>query len=495
VIRTQQKKVPWSWAFYMALMGAFIGFAQHNGGAPLTLVVKKFVERPWLIVMITSMNQVISVLIAPYTSWKSDRIWTRWGRRKPLMFIGLSLSALGLAIVPFAPNIWVLVLAVVIWLASYDFGYMGIWTPLCYEVVPSPQRGRFQVIRRYIGFPINLAFTYFMLKQFENNYNLPVGKWIRIGQWTPLGDLALHFTGAHVTFLGGVVSLIIVITLLLPRLQEVRPDKPMPEKKFSLGVYFLSLFGNHQWRMIYSLIFCVACMTAGLSSLGVLLIKEQFGYNMKQLAIMSTIQSILDLAIILPVSAFIVDRYNRFRIFQIGLLLSTVHPISYWLFVKYLVPGHIPGIPWIIGFGMFNAVVDGTAVIALEPLIYDLIPRRFMGTVNSGFLLIRHLLGIFIANGVGIWVSVHAWLFLPKDAAGKQTYDYMSGFLYVFGLGVAGCVVCWYFGRQLKSGRIVQYGKLEDEGHPVDIDAPGAAGTKGPEPGQGPAQGAAPPPP
>jgi MFS family permease len=449
-------------------MAAGVQFAQHSGGAPLTFMIKKFVDQPWLIVMIAGANQVLSVLVAPYASWKADRIWTRFGRRKPFMMLGWSLMAVGVAIIPFAANIEVLIMALVLWLVSFDFGYMGVWTPLCFEVVPSQQRGRSQVIRKFIGIPMSMGYNYFLIRQLDNTYDLPVGAWLN------LGEFALRFNGYHVIFLSGSLALVAALTMLVFGLKETPPTNPATEKKFTLGTYFLSLFGNHQWRMIYSLIFCIACMTAGLASLGPLLIRDQWHYNMKDLGLMGTIQVALDVAIILPVAALIVDRFNRFKIFQWGLLLSTLHPLAYWLFVKYFVPNHIPSIPWIIGFNMFNAVVDGTAAIALEPLLFDLIPRNMMGTVNSGFLLVRHMLGVMITYGVGFWVTAHGWLYKLPMVAGKEGkllrgYDYMSGYLYVFALGVAGCIVAWYFGHQLKTGRIIQYGKLEDEGHPVEM--------------------------
>ena len=479
MIRTQQKRVPWRWPVYLGVLAAGIAFANGNVGAPLTLTVKKFVDKPWLIVMITSVNQAFSMLVAPYASWKADRIWTRFGRRKPFMMLGWVLMAVGLAIVPFAPNVWILMLAIIIWQVSFDFGYVGVWTPLCFEVVPSPQRGRAQVIRKFIGIPISLFFNWVLIRQFEEHYSLSPGTWLEKVPWLSRlvrDGWTIQFTGEHVIYLSGVAALGVILTMLIFGLKETRPDKAVTGERFALGRFFLSLFGNRQWRMIYLLIFCVACMTAGLAALGTLLIKEQFHYDMKDLGMMTTISIILEVSIILPLAALVVDRFNRFRIFQVGLLLSTIHPIAFWLFVKYLAPNHIPAIPWIIFFTMFNAVVDGTASIALEPLIFDLIPRSHMGTVNSGFLLIRGMLGIGITNGVGFWVTGHAWLWgLPSvaDKEGKlmQTYDYMSGYLYVFALGVAGCLVAWYFGRELRSGRIIQYGKLEDEAHPATMPA------------------------
>ena len=632
MVRTQLKRVPWRWAAYLGLLSAGVQFAHHNAGAPLTLLVNKFIERPWLLVVILGVNNVLSMFIAPYSSWKADRIWTRWGRRKPMMIIGWSMMAIGLIIAPLVGNIYLLVLAIVLYWVAFDFGHMGVWTPLCYEVVPSPQRGRFQVIKRFIGIPLGLSYTWFMIRQFDDHYRwnlstqafaLPTPTWsawhfpffswrIPFTSWhLPLPDFnlwdmpwhwickvgipgarTLHFSGMYVCFFSGVIVLFVAVMALAFGLKETKPENPIPTEPkklrqpfpwresfaalfshqrfatalmlalllapvvtlivllpvclvlplvlllrrlrspfirviadwepikallhdlprlwlffgtlfrnrqrimavalalpvilflglvlslpLALGLplilfvhrlwpYFVSLFGQRQWRMIYLLIFCVACMTAGLSSLGVLLTTKQFGYRMKDLGMMSTITTILDLIIILPVAAFIVDRFNRFKIFQWGLLLSTLHPISYWLFVKFFAPNHIPTIPWIIAFGMFNAVVDGTATIALEPLIYDLIPRKMMGTVNSGFLLIRHFLGIGITYGVGFWVSGFTWTFgdvYSPVTPSHRCPDYMSGFLYVFALGVAGCVVCWYFGRELKAGRIVQYGKIEDE--------------------------------
>lgn len=488
MVLTQMKRVPWRWVFYVALLSAGVQFANNNANIPLTLTVKKFIDKPWLLVMITSINTIFSTVIAPYASWKTDRIWTRFGRRKPFMIAGWSLMVVGLVMAPLAPNIWVLMLAIIIWQVSYDFGYMAVATPLFYEVVPTQQRGRGQVVRRFIQIPLNLTFNYVLIRQYDNHYlwdlktsavGIPIphfAGWKLSWTWWTTGWAGLptlSFTGAHVVFFSGAAVLVMMLIILILFLKEQRPANPVPAEKFALGTFFFSLFGNRQWRMIYLLLVAVNFMTAGLAALSVLLITDQFHYDTRALGLMNTLAIILEVSIILPLAAFIVDRLDRFKIFQWGLWLSTLHPICYWLFVKLIAPDQIPSISAIIFFTMLNAVVDSTAVIALEPLIFDLVPRNMMGTVNSGFLLVARVLSIGITYGVGFWVSIHAWLFrLPVNSQGKQSYDYMSGYLYVFALGVIGCFIAWYFGRELRAGRIIMYGKLEDEA-PAETDIKG----------------------
>ena len=112
VIRTLQKRIHW-WAVVLLTSTTSVGvMVEALSAAPLTFTIRKFTADPALISFIGSINLAFSFLVAPYVSWKSDRIWTRWGRRKPFLIGGWSILILALLACPVAPSLWLLILCV-----------------------------------------------------------------------------------------------------------------------------------------------------------------------------------------------------------------------------------------------------------------------------------------------------------------------------------------------------------------------------------------------
>jgi hypothetical protein len=120
--------------------------------------------------------------------------------------------------------------------------------------------------------------------------------------------------------------------------------------------------------------------------------------------------------------------------------------------VKFGTPGGIPAPAVIIAFALANAIVDTIGALALEPYFYDLTPPNQMGTMNSGFLIVSNVLKMFLVTGVGLWVKFYSALFAPVG-----TFDYMSGYLFVFLVGLGGVAISVYFARERRAGRVVSY--------------------------------------
>jgi len=442
MIRTLQKAVSW-WA--IALLTTTTGvqsIVEATSGAPLTFTLKKFIDDPALIAFLGSINLAFSFLVAPYVSWKSDRIWTRFGRRKPFLIAGWSVLALALIACPLAPQLWMLVVVVVIWQFATDFGYGAVWSPLLYEVVPSPQRGRAVVIKRLMSTGSLVFFNYVLLSQFDaiHRIRLPLG-----GSATLTGEQVIYFVAA-----GLVIFAVLNIAL---NVRETKPAEPIVRESFHLLRYLREVFASRQWIMIYLLLFCSVSLSASLGQLAPLLITEQFGYTKKLLGQMQAWQLLLNIFVALPIAGLIADRFDRFRVFQVGLFLSTFHSLVFWVWIKYGTPGEIPVPLVIIAFGLANAIVDTVAALALEPFFYDLTPPNQMGTMNSGFLIVSNLLRMALVTGVGVWVKVYSAHFCAPG-----TYDYMSGYLFVFLVSLGGCAITIFFDRERRAGRIKSYG-------------------------------------
>jgi MFS family permease len=443
MITTGKKEIPWSWVILLTFTSGAAALVETVSSSALTFTIRKFTGDPALITFIGSINLAFNFLVAPYASWKSDHMWNRWGRRRPFMLVGFAMLVPALIAAPFAPNLWTLVAVILIYQFALDLGYTGPWSPLLYSVVPVQQRGRMVVIKHVFSVGMGVFYNWVLIGQFDAIYRLKLGGGLAI-----TGEQIIYFTTALVV-LAAFVNLLINVN-------ELRPDPVLKPERFNLRGYLRDVFGERQFIMIYLLLFATVALYAGLGQLAPLLITEQFSYTKALMGKVRVASILVDLCVAMPVAAYLADRFDRFRTFQIGMILSTLHPIAYWLYVKFVADHQIPTPAALIVVGSTATLFHVVASVCLEPYFFDLVPRNKMGALNSGSLIVRGLMTMFVMNGVGLWVKYYTRLF-----ADSGKIDYMSGYLYIFLMGLAGCAVTFYFASQRRQGRIIEYGRLE----------------------------------
>lgn len=449
MILTRQKNIPWTWIYLVTTIGGIAAFVESVNAVALAFTLRKFTADPALIVFLGSINIAFNFLVAPYASWKSDRIWTSIGRRKPFMIAGFCLLIPALIATPLAPNIWLCAIAVIIWQGAMDLGYTAVWGPLLYEIVPSHQRGRMVVIKRVMVMAARLSFNWVLIGQFDSIYHLNLG----LGALSITGEQVIYFTAATLVLLA-----LLNVTF---NVRELPPAHPPEKARFALGVYLKDVFGDQQFRLLYLLLFCNVAVMVSLAQLEPLLITEQFGYTKAALGQIKVIILVVDVVLVLPLVALIADRFDRFRIFQIGLIASTVASLAFWCYVKFIAVNQIPTLFEYSVYALVNSFVDACALLALEPLFFDYVPRNRMGAMNSGFLFVKGILSVLVVNGLGLWVK--AFSSFRGEAGGN---DYLSGYLYMSVIGTLGVMAALYFDRQRRRGKLIAYGLMEEEQSP-----------------------------
>jgi maltose/moltooligosaccharide transporter len=116
--------------------GAFYAFNNFV----LPPILKSFGAPDLLIGLLSSTRSIEGAVIQPTVGALSDRIWTRIGRRRPFMLIGIPLSAAFFVAGAFVDNLWAL--AVVIFLFSIFFNVaVDPYTALLADIAPLEQRG------------------------------------------------------------------------------------------------------------------------------------------------------------------------------------------------------------------------------------------------------------------------------------------------------------------------------------------------------------------
>jgi prepilin-type N-terminal cleavage/methylation domain-containing protein/prepilin-type processing-associated H-X9-DG protein len=443
MLRTGQDRISWWAVALMALPAGVAMFVELCSMHALTFTMRKFIADPALIVFLGSSNLAFNFLVAPWAAWKSDRIWTPWGRRIPLVAVGWTILAIALVATPFAPNIWVLALVILAYQFGMDLGYTGPWKPLFFETVPPAQRGRALAVQRFVKMTARGFFFLVLLGQFDAACGMKLQRGLYGTHGSSLsGEILVYFTAAAMVALC-VVGLLFGVRETPPATDVGAETTGKPHGGRSTPQRWRELvragLAGKQWRTVTILSFCLVAAMTDLGQLLPLLITEQFGYSKKVMGQMLTWVMVPEMLVILPLLMVLIDRVDRFKLVGIGLALCTVQPLAYWAFVKYAAVGGVPTPVQLVAFTVVGHLGRMMAVLSVEPLLFERVSRDRMGTLNMGILLIHGTLTLVVINGMGLWVK---WVSgASRIAAG---FDYMSGYLYA-GLVCGGAsVAAWW---------------------------------------------------
>ena len=451
MIRTGSARIPWAWILGLSFPIGVFAFVEKCSGTALTFTVRKFVADPALITLLGSINLAFNILVGPWVAWKSDRIRSARGRRKPFIVAGLLLLAPALVLMPLANSLATLVPVILLYQFAVDFGFSGPWNPLYYEIVPPPQRGRAVAVNRLSSVVARLFFNFVLIGRFDevNPVKLTGGLAGRAASRLT-GEQLIYFLAA--AFVLAVAVFVIVFVRERPAeadsVPAAEPDAPRGARA-TLGTFLSAVFGSRRARLLCLLVLAAATTQIGLGQLQPLLITEQFGYTKRALGHMHGIIILLEIGVVLPLIAWLLDRTDRFRIFQVGLGLATLQPLAYWAYATFLAPGGIPPIPAIIAFTAVGAMARTATLLSLEPLVFDLSPSDRLGTFHSGFLMVRGVTALLLMNGVGLWVKGYSAVFCEP-----LKINYLSGFLYVGVCGLLGCLATAYVAAQRRRGHL-----------------------------------------
>ncbi len=449
MIETGKTSVPWRMVLMMAVPFGILRMGDAASHQFLPFTLRKFTDDPALITFIISMDIAISMIFAPFVAWKSDRIWTRIGRRKPFVLLSMLGAALVLPFLPFTGSLLIAALTV----SAYNFfGNLNLYELLYMEVVPPPQRGRASSMRQGAVLLAGLYMNLFLFANFDSVTAFEIGG----HSFSINGEMVAYFTIASLLFFA--------MMLLVFSVREVAPvEKPASNEHFSIRLLLRSTFLDRQLLKIYLLLFAIMAMGFGTQGLGGLMLTEQFGYSKSSMGKMYSILQVLQFVIALPLAGYLSDRVDRVKLFLAGISISTLFPITYWLWIHFVAENNIPSIPAIMFFTGADHLVDFTAHIAVMPLAFDYIPRARMGTFVAGSVLAKGCMKLLMGNAVGLFVKYYSKIFCPNGVGPNRVPDYSSLYLFLFFIGCLGIASAVYFLRERAAGRVIPFGKLEHE--------------------------------
>jgi len=393
MIVTRQKHIPLHWILLAIAPWATYGFANGAMGNALLFTLKKFVDDPVGLTFILTLPGYISIFLAPICSFLSDRIWTRFGRRKPFIIVSWIGMLTALLLMPLMSNLWSLVAAFILFRISVDVG--NPLEPLKLEIVPPHQRGLATAAMSWVGNVSALFFYFVALGRFDD---------VRFMSGYPL-------TGETLIYWTAVLALGVTLLVLTLGIKEIDPKSPLVGQKLSLKILFIAIL-DRDLLPVYALAFGAAMLGAGLGPLGNLLYTDQWNYSKQEMGTNIAIGGVINMVII-GALAFIADRLNRLRAYQTFITISLAVQFCYYIYVEYILPDQRPSLIEIICFGETLSVLGILTQLVYVPLVYDYVVRDKMGTYAAGAGLLSRVTGILTLNAVGLFVSLYAMLFQP----------------------------------------------------------------------------------
>jgi MFS family permease len=399
MIVTAKRQIPLSWILFASLPIMATVFAGSAMGTPFLFSLQKFVDNPAALTFILSLPGILGLITTPLINFLSDRIWTRFGRRKPFVVPGWVCQTVCLALIPLMPNLASLVALFII--SNVTGGLMSPQDALNAEIVPPHQRGTAAGIGQWWGNLSNMAFYFVVLGRFDD---------VRF-----MGGLQL--SGEKVIFWISALTFLIIVLFFSLGVKETDPKSPLAGQRLSLRTFFGGILDPDLWP-IYTLTVPWAVLSAGLGPIGALLYTDQWAYSKQLMGTNVMIGGVINVFII-GFLTLIADRLNRLRAYVVLIIIALILNVLYYVYVMCLIPDRRPSLVELVVFGEALSIVTTLLTMIKGPLVYDYVVRNKLGTYAAGAGLVNTIVAVITVNSVGLFVWAYTGNFQPP--AGEMT--------------------------------------------------------------------------
>lgn len=385
--------------FIFLLLGGFslmfIGMVQ-NGGF-FTLSLNYFhADAVFISIVLGSIPAVLNMIVCPIVSFRSDRTRSRWGRRKPYIFVSVPFIALAIAAIGWVPEAvgpvaqimglpvdLVGKLVVGLFISIYSFFDMFVGSVYYYlyaDVVPAELIGRFNSCFMLMGYGSGIFFNFAVRNHVSTH--LP---WI-------------YTIVAAVVFVGLMGMALLVKEGTYPPVQETL--SPL-KATFS---YFKECFASDRfywWFFIATASNNVSVLCRALYN--ILFVTKDLQVSEAEYFKIGGIAGIVALASLLPLG-YLVDILRPLRVYILGMILVIAGNIYAFFFC-------VDGTTYLVVALMLALAycVQNTCNI---PLFIELLPKDRYGQFCSAQAVFRSLL-TFIANGAaGVFILYCGYRYL-----------------------------------------------------------------------------------
>ncbi len=352
--------------------GAFYAFNNFV----LPVVLKALGAPDLLIGLLSSTRSIEGAVIQPTVGVLSDRVWTRFGRRRVFILIGVPLSAAFFVLGAFTENL--AGLAVVIFLFSIFFNVaVDPYTALLADIAPIEQRGMLSGLATGVQLVSSVAFLVLVFLATQGSTGVPL--------WIYVAVAATMLVSFGITFLG----------ITEPR--ELAEGHPGAAERIPLRHYIDALLEQRQAMRYLATSFVYQFGLNAILPYLVLYIVEEI-HQTQDVAFALSAGLLVVRAIGAVVFGKLADRIGTRPVLAIGWLLLAVSAVA---------GVAITSLNEVIVVVVLAGIGNGAATAVTWPLLTALIPPEKTG-VFAGLKAAADSIAIPLS------IVVAAELFLPR---------------------------------------------------------------------------------
>ena len=311
---------------------SFLWFCQlfqiFVNGTALAYTVKHYTDDPRIINLTLTLGGMLGLFIGPIVSFMSDRVWTRFGRRKPFVLVAWGAAAVGTALVPLVPTLNESLSSVLgvfglqpirdfAFLATIVVSYMtlgsmaGPLEPICLEVVPPAQRGRFWAMRNVLTSLASLYFFQILFPVFDMKIQIwpfPLFGLDAAGPGTffMTGERMIYVLSSAMFFITALFLAFNVKERKMPTAANMR-IRDIQIKSF-VKSFFHDVFGDKRWYPLYLILVVPGITNMVWGSLMNIMLTDQFGYSKPNLALLGLPAMVISIFMVTPFAGWYSDR-------------------------------------------------------------------------------------------------------------------------------------------------------------------------------------------
>lgn len=137
-----------TWLLGFGFFSISIGWSLYNGFVPFFL--DNYIASTALIGFLMTIDNYIALFLQPYIGQKSDRTYTRFGRRMPYLLFGIPMAALFFSLIPFHTSLLTLIIFMVCMNLSMAI-FRSPTIALMPDITPEPMRTKANGIINFMG--------------------------------------------------------------------------------------------------------------------------------------------------------------------------------------------------------------------------------------------------------------------------------------------------------------------------------------------------------
>ncbi len=357
-------------------------------------------ESAMLITVILSMGALFGIFLHPIIGKRSDRTWTRFGRRYPYIMVSIPLMAITTIFFPHAPNYFILLVLVIL---EAIFGILG-FSPL-FSLIPdnfdSKARGKASAVMMiFIGLGAVCSIS--------------IGSYI----WDTNHYLLFYAVSLLLMFFGFASFFFVK--------EKPFPKDVLSRKTHTVTEYIKSIFAEKAIALYFAGDFFRWFSLSIVAQLVTLFANKELGIKIGMAGQVLVLFNLVKLLSALPVG-MTTDKIDRKKFLLAGIIVTTA-ALGYGWFTSSFMPLAI--VMGITGIGVAITVISGSA------LLMDLFPLG-----RSGEFLGVNMVFVSVPSVISMWV-------------GGVVIDAVGTYRVIFLIAVIGLIISYALTRMIPTQNI-----------------------------------------